>query len=346
MDNRDSAAPCLRVLELLGSGAYTPIEEGVIRLCAAFDPNHYEITLVYPYNGPFAQHTSHLRCDQTIIGIWEHLDWYSLSALVQLIKQKRIDLLHAHLPQAVQLGAVAARLSGIPCVATLYQPPSYAEQRTAEVCPVIWVAASEAIRQASEMEITEVIHLPAISLHQTFVRAGYDLPADAPLVAYTGRLDEAGGVDRFVDAALQLLSTLPHVHWLVIGNGPLEYELRRKAQPYRQIHFLSSAPDLLSASDLAVFPAREAMLAPRAMDLMVAGIPVIASRTGIYPELMPFEYMLFSGDDPCSLETAIEAYFTDPVKYRSSSRQLQQQAQRLWSPAAAAGHYSDLFRRV
>src|SRR5690242_14514875 len=142
MHDTRSAASCLRVLELLGSGAYTPVEESVIRLCAGFDPSHHDITLVYPYNGPFAEQASRLRCAQAIIGMWDHLDWYSLSALVQLIKHRRIDVVNAHLPKAIQLGAVAAHLCGIPCIATLYQPPCYAEQRISEVCPVIWIAAS------------------------------------------------------------------------------------------------------------------------------------------------------------------------------------------------------------
>jgi hypothetical protein len=52
--------------------------------------------------------------------------------LLRLLREERIELIHAHLAYASIWGALAGRITGIPCVATLHVAPSGAAPRSKE----------------------------------------------------------------------------------------------------------------------------------------------------------------------------------------------------------------------
>lgn len=111
------------------------------------------------------------------------------------------------------------------------------------------------------------------------------------LVIYAGILGLAQGLEVIIEAA-RLLHENPHIHFLIIGEGPKKAELMSLAASYslQNLTFLpekpwEQIPDYLSASDLAVIPLKKAdifkgTLPSKLFDAWSCERPVVISIDG------------------------------------------------------------------
>ncbi|MBN2132823.1 MAG: glycosyltransferase family 4 protein [Sedimentisphaerales bacterium] len=147
-----------------------------------------------------------------------------------------------------------------------------------------------------------------------------DIPADRPVVSMIGRITHLKGAHVFVDAARQVLRSLPDTYFLIVGASDTEqarqYEqrLRQEVQTsglYRRVWFTGFIADLhaiLSRTDVlvlpSVYPEGFGMVAIEAMS---AGKPVIATRHGGPLDIIREgrEGFLVTPDDPRELAQKI-----------------------------------------
>jgi glycosyltransferase involved in cell wall biosynthesis len=120
-----------------------------------------------------------------------------------------------------------------------------------------------------------------------------DRPADKKIVAFVGRLDRDKGIFDLVDAAATVVKSVPDAQFWIAGKGQHEDELRSKinelglSEYFKLLGHLSNVWDLLVTADVFVYPTHHdaAPLAP--MEAVIAGLPVLASRIGGIPEMLP-----------------------------------------------------------
>jgi len=117
----------------------------------------------------------------------------------------------------------------------------------------------------------------------------------------------------FLRAAARLLSKLPNVEILIVGDGPLRSGLEREAQALGlggQISFLGERqdiPGILASMDISVVPSASESLSNIILESMAAGVPVIASNVGGNAELVTRETgILVAPDDERALAGAME----------------------------------------
>ena len=119
-------------------------------------------------------------------------------------------------------------------------------------------------------------------------------PAGPALVA--SRLAPEKGVDVAIDAC-----RLAGVPLVVAGDGPLEAELRARAAG-ADVTFagrvsVERLAELRAAASVAVVPSRSAeTFGLAAAEAMAAGLPVVATRIGALPELVPDAQLAPPGD--------------------------------------------------
>lgn len=125
-------------------------------------------------------------------------------------------------------------------------------------------------------------------------------------VAIVGSISERKGHDRLMNVWKDLLSKVPHLRLLVVGEASDEQEKAYQHQVYRscgdRVHFLgvrSDVVDIMKSIDLLVVPSRNEGMGMVIIEAMAAGKPVIGANTGGIPEVIVDGEtgLLFEGDD-------------------------------------------------
>lgn len=120
----------------------------------------------------------------------------------------------------------------------------------------------------------------------------FDVPHDAPVVACVGRLTAIKGQDVLIRAAAALSEDFPALRVLLIGDGHARRRLQtlvcRCGRAGRVIFagWRQDAVTLLAAADVLAVPSREEAFGRVAVEGMLAGVPVVAARTGGLPEII------------------------------------------------------------
>jgi glycosyltransferase involved in cell wall biosynthesis len=228
----------------------------------------------------------------------------TLFALLRIVDEKRIDILHLHGYGATTFGRLVAAWRGLPVVlhehANLTSTPWF--QRIADrlLAPMTDVAL--AVSESTARFVTEARLVPADRVKVVYlgapleefgsVRSEADRAAarvelgagpDDFLVGSVTRLHESKGNVYLVEAAALVLRQRPQARFLVFGEGPLRPELEALAarlgiaDRFRFGGFIKDVASVLSAFDLSVFPSLWEGTPLTVFEALAAGRPIVAT---------------------------------------------------------------------
>lgn len=113
---------------------------------------------------------------------------------------------------------------------------------------------------------------------------------ERPLIITVGRLAAQKGLPTLLDAAAVWAGRTPPPLVAVVGDGPLEDELRARIEaedlPVRLLGRRSDVPGLLAASDVAVVPSVWEGQPLIVQEILRAGRPLVATRVGGIPAMV------------------------------------------------------------
>src|SRR5690606_2486966 len=113
---------------------------------------------------------------------------------------------------------------------------------------------------------------------------------DRPLIVTVGRLAEQKGLPTLLDAARDWAGRTPPPLVAIVGDGPLEDELRARIEaeelPVRLLGRRSDVPALLAACDVAVVPSVWEGQPLIVQEILRAGLPLVATRVGGIPSMV------------------------------------------------------------
>jgi glycosyltransferase involved in cell wall biosynthesis len=118
------------------------------------------------------------------------------------------------------------------------------------------------------------------------------LGSDAKLVGMVGRLEPVKGHRYFIEAAAQVAREHPNAHFLLVGDGQLQEEIRRQAAGLGiadRLHLLGYRKDaarVVAAFDLSVLASLHEGSPNTVLEAMAAGVPVVATAVGGTKELV------------------------------------------------------------
>jgi glycosyltransferase involved in cell wall biosynthesis len=158
-------------------------------------------------------------------------------------------------------------------------------------------------------------------------RAALDLPLDGELLLYVGRLAREKGPDLFVEAVAPLAARRPHLQVALVGDGPLEAVLRRRAGALGladRCRFAGRQPQAavarwLNAASLLVIPSRAEGVPNVLLESLASGTPVVATRVGGVAEALEdgVAGRLVVPGDPPALGDAVAASLDRPFDARA-----------------------------
>lgn len=242
------------------------------------------------------------------------------------IRNERPVLVHTHLVHADFYGAVAARLAGVPHIAsTKHGFNSFRERRAFAVADRgaarlldLHVAISQGL--ADYLVEVEGFSPDALEVVHYGIEAGPEPsppPPGAPLTI-VGRLVEIKGHDTLLAA----LAHVPGVALDIVGDGPLRSQLEadiersKLGDRVRLLGRIAPAGPVLDAASVVVVPSRGEGFGMVALEAMERGRAVIASRVGGLPEIVADGEtgLLVPPDDPQALAAAIRTLAADPAR--------------------------------
>jgi starch synthase (maltosyl-transferring) len=227
------------------------------------------------------------------------LGWY------RFLKQNRDGVLHVHhvWPSADRYLVPLAHLAGMSAVVVtdhLSAPPHSRWQRMLKRWEMtradVNVAVSEAVADTmsgfydlprDQYEVVpNGVNSPAELTPQEreAQRTAWDVPADAPLWLFVGRLVEQKGVDILLAAWAAIPSPRPYL--VIVGDGPDRKSLEERAAALSltdTVRFVGAVEDAGSCyrtADALVMPSRFEGMPLVLLEAMSAGLPVVTTSVG------------------------------------------------------------------
>ncbi|REF01182.1 glycosyltransferase family 4 protein [Thermomonospora umbrina] len=146
---------------------------------------------------------------------------------------------------------------------------------------------------------------------------------DRPLIITVGRLAEQKGLPMLLDAAAGWARRDPVPLVAIVGDGPLEAELRARIDaeglPVRLLGRRSDVPGLLAAADVAVVSSVWEGQPLIVQEILRAGRPLVATRVGGVPAMLGAGEsgdgagLLVPSGDAAALERAVARVLDDPA---------------------------------
>lgn len=147
------------------------------------------------------------------------------------------------------------------------------------------------------------------------------LPDDAKVLISVGGLVERKGMHRVVDCLPALLAAHPGLHYLIVGSGGPEGDMRPELEARvarlglgGRVHFLGALPPAelkwpLSAADVFALATRNEGWANVFLEAMACGLPVVATDVGGNAEVVcrPELGSIVPFGDAAALERALAA---------------------------------------
>jgi glycosyltransferase involved in cell wall biosynthesis len=190
----------------------------------------------------------------------------------------------------------------------------------------------------------EVFFRPADPAVRASRRCELGVDSQDVLCLTVGRLEHVKGYDCLLGALEELRRTpvWKHLHFVWIGGGALEQEIRRWLEELvvsDHVHMLGQQIDVIpwyDASDLFILPSRFEGMPLAIMEAMAKGLPVMASAVGGIPEeLGPTDRQLTSplSDAAATVSeivSTLEAWASDPQLRRLAGQASQARAREMF----------------
>lgn len=293
-------------------------------------------------------------------------DAAAVAALRRMLRERPVDVLHAH---GLAAGAVAAlaRPAGLPLVVTWHtglatHGPGGLLRRSiarsvAAAAEVNLVASAKLLAAASGLGARDVRPaliapppLPAPRRTPEEVRAEFGLPPEAPVVLAAGRLVERKRFDVLIEAAQRWRKRTPQPRVLLAGVGPAFRRLTARVAitraPVVMVGWREDMADLLSAADVAVVTGSDVERDAFAQEALMAGTPLVSTDSGDQFEVLGSAAVQVPAGDVDALDGAVSWLLDDPAARRRLATAAREQAAN-WPTEAAVleqvvGVYAEL----
>ncbi|SFK02550.1 Glycosyltransferase involved in cell wall bisynthesis [Halobacillus dabanensis] len=158
-------------------------------------------------------------------------------------------------------------------------------------------------------------------------------PFSAPyLLTYVGRLAPEKGLDILMEVSRRIPPHLnEHIHWLLVGNGPMYGQLRKQAPANMTFTGYISGTvlsQIYARSTLFIFPSKTETFGNVVLEALASGTPAIVSKAGGVQEIVDNEKtgILCEPDHPQAFSEAVIHLLSNPVKLTNMSKNARQEA--------------------
>lgn len=304
-----------------------------------------------------------------------NFDLQAFSSFLERLRDDSPDILQTNSPISGVWGRMAAKMSSVPNVVSVEHSMHWAYPWKTQLANGITlpladtvVCVSEAVadsihpyqqRLLSKTEIQTIRNgVPITEIKEQFsdssptLEENTDIPQDATIVGTVGRLAEAKGIEYLIKSFPAVVENIPTAHLLIIGDGPRRNKLEKLTSELRindRVHFMGYVTDvypLLPKLDIAVFPSLWEGLPLAPAEVMVAKVPIVATKIDPFQELVDDAGILVPPEDEQALAHAIEQLLKNKPKRIDQGQAAYDRVQSEFSIEQTASQYIDLYRTL
>jgi glycosyltransferase involved in cell wall biosynthesis len=302
----------------------------------------------------------------------------AIPTLAAAIRRSQCDVVHAHLETAITLAPIAARLADRPAVCTLHHVPGPLTGRDA-LRERLAVAVGS--RSAGLIMVSQASHDAFAARYPRshrpdrwqVIRNGVDLQrfrplTDAerpglpefgllpgtPIVSMVGHMRPGKGHEVAIRAWPKVLLGAPDARLLLIGDGPLEQQLRDLTDQLGtadRVVFAGARDDVaavLRHSSLVVLPTKSEALPTVLMEAAASGVASVATAVGGVPEVIVDGETgwLVATDTADAFADALTVALVDKAETGRRGRAARAHAERQFGSAVWAQRLDDCYQGV
>ena len=300
----------------------------------------------------------------------KHLLLPTVRKIAQIIKVKKIDVLHTHDNRANIVAFILIKVMGYR-VAWVASAHGWVKMpfKSRIVCDIdkVVIRFADRIHFASETLFNQLWPMPSKKLiavpyfldtshfkaryESSRVRKQWNIPDDSVILGMVGRLSLEKGHSYLLKAMSRVLREFPNTRLIIVGEGPLEDSLKQLSIELglkKQVTFTGLYPDALemcSVFDVFVHSSLSESLSIVILEALHLGKPVIATTVGASRDLVvPGENgYLVSPGDVNALADGICRILRDKNKIRRFSAASREIAEKKFFPEVIARQHESLY---
>ena len=175
----------------------------------------------------------------------------------------------------------------------------------------------------------------------TAIRAAHGIPGSAPLVVYTGTLEQYQGLDLLFSAMALVIRERPDARLLLAGGTPDQVNRARQDARKAAIDAVTifagqrPAPDMpayLAAADVLVSPRSRGTNTPlKIYQYLRSGKPIVATRLLTHTQVLSDDTAILTGTSASELAAGLLQAITDPATAARVGRQAEALARTKYS---------------
>ena len=228
-----------------------------------------------------------------------------IPALAQYIKERAFDIVHSHNPFSLHFVPPASRLARVPTVNTMHATamiPRMAKwEKAVYFGSALLTNRTVSVHRESEATLRGYFPLlPAakLSVVENGIALGryFAVPKRPPRASITfgavGRMTNVKNHRLLIDAFAAARAKHPHIRLRILGGGPLEGELRQRAQDLgvagdvELCAFREDPSGFLAELDVFCLSSDSEGLPMSLLEALAAGLPVVATKVGGIPDVV------------------------------------------------------------
>lgn len=295
--------------------------------------------------------------------------------LSELFRRVRPDLVHANSLSTSRISGPVPASCGLPSLGHVRDIIKLTQQAILDVnAHRRLIAVSQSTRdyhvtQGIDAAKCVVVHNGVdLQEFQPQAATGYlhqklRLPPTARLVATIGQLGLRKGTDVALVAAQRVVTQMPDVPWLIVGERTSDKNESRVFEAHLhtfassppltgRVHFLgvrSDIPKLLAECELLVHAARQEPLGRVLLEAASCGVPVVATDVGGTREIFPTDLeggVVVPAGDSLVIADAVIRLLRDPILRQLLGRAARRRAQQAFDIRQAAARLIKQYHEV
>lgn len=365
----------LTILHTIETGGHGGAESVVLNLASRLDPSRFRSLALLEEDDWLRKKLEEQKIATFLV---RSKGWYDLRmprALIRLVREQAVDLIHAHLPGQNFNGCIAARWTNCKAVATYHGPIELREARGFQGEVKLWFVRHAA---AAIVVVCDYVGrmLSDLGFHSGKIQRIYN-GIDAPrfqnagkgklhrelgladgtkIVGMVANVRQSKDYDSFIRAARQISESMPNTRFLAVGDvdpvlGPPLRELVKELSLGERFLFLGSredVPDILSDLDVFVLASTSEGVPLVLLEAMAASKPVVATHCGGPTEIIEDGHtgFLVSARDPQSLASQVAKLLADPGLAAALGQRARSKVERDFSLTRMVCEYEHLYERL
>lgn len=257
----------LRIVQLIAPSKIAGAERSTVSLCRGLSARGHHVSLLVKYSHALLDTARAEGIDALSMRFAGKLNLFAVGRLARWFRRNNVDVVATQLSTASLWGTLAARILGVPSVATVRALNS----KTCYVFADRIIAVSHAVKahlieQGIEAAKIRVVYNGvdleefAPCANRQAAKRALGLPAEATVVGVVAHLSAKKGHQWFLESVAPLCQTHPQLRIVLLGEGEqranLEAQVRALNLQERVVFagFQSDVVPWVSAMDIVVLP--------------------------------------------------------------------------------------------